>query len=168
MKATQHGQYFKNGRKMYTYKVTGTADEVAKYKAIQETQTNRALGTWPEADGSPLFFLGVETLTRNGEAPQPQYVLMFNNDDTKIIRDTSAQERADWAEITLLKRQAKAQIMAEIELGIRVVGRPAATITTPAAQRTTATIGEAKDLTDSIMQQVGETVEVGEELEDKP
>lgn len=155
MKATYHGQYFKNGRKMMTFKVTGTTEEIAKYKAIQETQTNRAIGTWPEADGHPLYFLGVDTLLRNGEIPKKQYPLIFNQDDTRVIRDTSADDNVNYERMQEETNKAQAIIMAEIRLGIRTVARNNGfTVATPAQQA--AAIGAEKaDLAESIMAEVG-------------
>jgi hypothetical protein len=155
MKATYHGQYFKNGKKMYTFKVTGTTEEITKYKAIQETVTNRGIGTWPEADGHPLYFLGVATLLRNGEIPQKQYNLLLNQDETRIIRDTSAQELANYERMQEETNRAQAMIMAEIRLGLRTVGATTPTITTPSAPVAKPAGAEAPDLADSILEQVG-------------
>jgi hypothetical protein len=172
MKATHHSQYIsKKGILTYTYRVTGTAAEVEAYKAIQETQTNRAAGTWPEADGHPLFFLAVPTLTRNGEIPQPQYNLIFNQDGTRIIRDNTAQQMAEWNRIAEKTENAKAELMAKLQLGLieRPVTRAAQfnTIAGTAPVIAFPTSTEKKDLADEIMNAVGAAANAqGEELDD--
>lgn len=156
MKATYHGQYFKNGKKMFTFKVTGTTEEISKYKAIQETATNRAFGTWPEADGHPLYFLGVATLLRNGEIPKKQYSLLLNQDETRIIRDTSADELANYERMQDETNKAQAMIMAEIRLGLRTVSTNSASSTSAPSTPVAKPVGaEAPDLADKILAEVG-------------
>lgn len=172
MKATHHSQYIsKKGILTYTYLVTGTALEVEQYKTIQETQTNRAAGTWPEANGHPLFFLAVPTLTRNGEIPQPQYNLIFNQDSTRVIRDNTAAQMQEWNRIAEKTENAKAELMAKLQLGLieRPVTRGAQFATTTAAPAINAPATEKKDLVDEVMSGVGAGVDaqgIGEELGD--
>lgn len=152
MKATLHGQYFKAGRKVLTFKVTGTAKELEQYKSIQETQTNREAGTWPEVDGSPLYFLVPSVLMSNGEMPQKTYNLIFNQDGTKVIRDTSAQDMQMYEQVRQSKIDNMGRIAAEREMGIGVA-RPA---TTPTVAQPAAN-GKAKEaeLVDGIINDAG-------------
>lgn len=172
MKAVYFNQYIsKKGTLTYTYKVNGTAIEIEQYKSIQETNTNRAAGTWPEDAGAPLFFLAVPTLTRNGEVPQPQYNLIFNRDNTRVIRDNSAQQMQSWTRIEDKKENYKAELMAKLELGLieRPAARGAVFVTpTVAAPIPTPAGTEKPDLVDEVMnkmQPVG-AVEGADGLED--
>lgn len=166
MKATVHGQYFKAGRKVLTFKVTGAAKELEQYKSIQEAQTNREIGTWPEVDGSPLYFLVPSVLMSNGEMPQKQYTLIFNQDGTKVIRDTSAQDMQMYEQVRQSKVDNMGRIAAEREMGIGVA-RPATT--TPNVPQPAAN-GKAKqaELVDEIVDGAGANEEhpagVGEDL----
>lgn len=160
MKATLHGQYYKQGRKVLTYKVTGTAVEVETYKAIQEQQTNRAADSWPEVDGAPLYFLVPSVLMRNGEMPQKQYNLIFNQDQTKVIRDTSAQDLDMYTSVREAKIKEMGRISAEREMGIGV-DRGTTTVAAPATPAIAKPVGEPKELVDEV---AGAAADIGEDI----
>lgn len=150
MKATYHSQYRKPTGLQYVYKVTGTAKELEQYRIVQEAQSGKGAGTWPEADGSPLFFVSVANEMRNGNVPEMQYALIFNNDNTRIIRDNSAAEHRKYASIAEKKEAAMAELMAKIELGLIEVPRFNRTL--PSTQTAPQSIsGEKKGLVDEII-----------------
>lgn len=166
MKAVFNGMYRKkgSGQLMFTYLVNGTAAELEQYKVIQETRSNRAAGTWPEADGKPLYFVNPDIILQNGGQPEPSYTLLFNQDKTNVIRDESAQLLNHFNEVRTESVKAEAQIAAEIRLGLRKVTRGVATFATP-------TVAAAIDNTvkpDTLLDKIATGVEeqVGEELHD--
>lgn len=174
MKATYNSQYISKKQVLtFTYRVTGTVAELQEYVACQEANTGRAAGTWPMIENTPLFFLAIPTLTSRGEVPQAQYTLIFNQDKSRVIRDNSAAQLESWARINDLKEAKKAEIMAELELGLRVAPRRAFTALTAAptqfqianniSAQPAANGPEGKNLADQIMGQMGETIPAGEE-----
>lgn len=150
MKATYHSQYRKPTGLMYVYKVTGTAKEVEQYRIVQEAQSGKGSGTWPDTDGSPLFFLNVTQEMRNGNAPETQYNLIFNRDLTRVIRDNAAAEQRKFASINEKKETAMAELMAKMELGLIEIPRFNRTL--PSTQTAPQSIsGEKKGLVDEII-----------------
>ena len=135
MKATFNGMYRKKGtgNLVFTYLVNGTAEEIETYKTIQETKSNRAAGTWPEANGKPLYYVNPDLILQRGGQPQPAYNLIFNNDKTNVILDESQQMLAHFQAVHSASVNAEAQLAAEIRLGLRTVAPRQALFTTPVA-----------------------------------
>lgn len=64
LKATYKSSYTKEGVTRHVYVVTGTAEEIAKYKAIKEAEIGKAVAC-DEISGNPLYittFLDQNTL----------------------------------------------------------------------------------------------------------
>lgn len=118
LKATFNSKYLKGRNTMYTYKVTGTAAELLQYCSVQEASSNKAPGTWPKLGTLPLFFVNVTSMVKQGNTPELNYLLIFNQDNTRVFLDNSAAELQDWVEIKAAKLKAVGDYQARIILGI--------------------------------------------------
>lgn len=160
MKATYSSQYRKKdtGDKIFTYKVTGTNDEIIHYTACQEANSNKVPGSWPMDGNSPLFYVNVTKLMQFGIAPKKQLDLIFNQEGTRVFEDTSRADLLEAEELAIDIRKNKANIMAEVQLGLRTMAiRQISAVAqfenkqaTPAVQN-----AEPATLADEIIQHVG-------------
>lgn len=130
LKATQHGQYFKAGRKVITYLIGGPAAEVADYLAVLSSQLNRPVDKLPTVNGQPLLFVVEELEYANGRVPQPSYILEKSRDGSRYYRNTTEQDKAFNNRVGGLIEEKFATIMAERRAG---VNRPAVSTTRVAA-----------------------------------
>jgi hypothetical protein len=166
MKATFNGMYRKKitGTLMFTYVVSGTSEEIETYKAIKEAQANYPVGTWPEVNGKPLYYLNPNLISQSGGQPRPQYNLLFNLDKTQVILDESQDILQHYQEVRKASVQAEAQIAAELRLGIRTIERRAATFNVPKQP----VLPEATPKVETMLEHVSEAVEdaVQEQLHD--
>lgn len=159
LKATWNSKYLKGRNTMYTYKVTGTAPEIAQYIAVQEASANREPGSWPKLGTLPLFFINVTQMLKQGNTPELSYNLIFNQDSTRVFLDNSATELADWVQIKEAKLRAVGEHQARLMMGIDKA-QVGTTVATPAI----AVPAGEPDLLDDMKNKIGEGV--GEELLD--
>lgn len=157
MKATYSSQYRKpgTGDKMYVYKVTGTNDEIIRYVACQEANTNKAPGSWAMDGNSPLFFVNTTANLRRGIVAKKQIDLIFNQDGTRVYEDTSRADLLADEQLAEKILDSKANIMAELQLGLRTFGRATNTAITPVQTAPAIQQGEPATLADEIIQHVG-------------
>lgn len=140
LKAVFNGKYRKRstGNLMYTYKVTGPKAEQDEFVTIMALQANRDAATWQVVDNCPLHWVNVTQRMKNGQpAPIGSFNLLKNNASTNFIIDDTAQELRENERLADKILDAKAMVMAEIQLGIRgrgtTVNAPVTTTTTQAA-----------------------------------
>lgn len=163
LKATFNSKYLKGRNTMYTYKVTGTAAELLQYCSVQEASSNKAPGTWPKLGTLPLFFVNVTSMVKQGNTPELNYLLIFNQDNTRVFLDNSAAELQDWVEIKAAKLKAVGDYQARIILGI---DRPqTGTVTVAAPAVAGATNNEQPDLLDDMKDKIGEGLGADEHVD---
>lgn len=170
LKAVLNGNYWKNGRRMFTYKVMGPTAEIEEYKIIESARLNKLPEQLANVDGFPLLFLALDQILQAGDTPKPSYNLIKNFAGTGYNRDTLADDMLKFTRVNSLTEKAMAEIQAKRALGIDVgdqatrVQRVAATPTpaTPAVDTTAddilTAIGEGNDLIGGNAHETGENI----------
>lgn len=166
LKAVLNGNYFKNGRRMLTYRVTGPTAEIEEYKIIESARLNRLPDQLANVDGFPLLFVSWDQILQSGETPKPSYDLVKNFAGTGYNRDTLKDDMAKMARVSALTEKAAAEIQAKRMLGIDV-GDQAPRVQRTATPAQTAPIVEttADDIAAAIAEGDGIVGETGEPVE---
>jgi hypothetical protein len=169
LKAVLNGNYFKNGRRMLTYKIMGPTAEIEEYKIIESARLNKLPEQLANVDGFPLLFLAWDQIIQSGDTPKPSYNLVKNFAGTGYNRDTLADDMAKMARVSEKTETAMAEIQAKRALGIDVGDRatrvqrvaPAPTQAAPAVETTAddiaGAIAEGANLAEN-----GEAIPAGE------
>lgn len=162
LKAVQHGEYFKSGRKMYTYKVMGPVAEVEEYKLIEALRLNKTPDQIAQDGGFPIYFVSRDRELMNGDTPQPSYILVKNFRGDGYNRDTSAADRALFARVGETKEKYMGELLAKRALGIDTGERVQRVTATATAPNITAPAIEtvADDIADAIRAGANETGEI--------
>jgi len=134
LRAVHHSQYFKNGRKVLTYVVQGTQNEIEEYKIIESARQNKLPEALANVNGFPLLFIVEELEFQAGRMPQPSYDIIKNYNGTGYNRDTTKQDMAMYAKVAEKTIDSMAEIQAKRRLGIDVGDRAVRT-TRPQTQQ---------------------------------
>lgn len=133
----------KTGNIIMVFKVTGTVDEINDYLNVTAARRGRTIEDLPRSedkDKAPLFQMNFTQMDRNGETAQGVYNLIKNHAGDRYFADTTGDLIRKQAEEAEDVRKAKAQIKAELQLGLRVAprnGAQAPRINTAIAEPTT-------------------------------
>lgn len=137
LRANLKNQYrSKAGNLTFAYKVTGTTAEIEDYRTTQAAATNKTPDEWPkDDDGSPLFFVNVDGLLRNGQLPEKVLTLIKNRAGDRYFVDNTVQKLNEFEQVRAAKIEAAGKLLAEKEYGVkqtRTVTAPVPTAPEPA------------------------------------
>ena len=123
LKATLNGKYRKpSGQLVYTYTVTGTAKELAAYKAAQADAVGKAVEDLTlSATGQPLFWFVPNAV--QGRVARKTFNLTITVNNRIVIDDTIEGVERD-IKIDEMSMAHEARIIAEAKLGLIQLGKP--------------------------------------------
>lgn len=167
LRATFNSKYRKASGWVLTYAVIGTDAELTEYVAVMSARANKTPDQWQRTQaGNPIFFVQETQLMRNGQLAAPSYDLVKSFDGMNYYTDTTKQDLARNQRIIAKQEDAEAQLLAELRLGIRTIGAPAARITaaTPTAAPEIAPSATSDPMAETIKLGLGETGDADAEL----
>ncbi len=137
LKATLNSKYRKpSGQLVYTYTVTGTAKELAAYKAAQADAVGKAVEDLTlSANGQPLFWFVPNAI--QGRVARKTFNLTITVNNRIVIDDTMEGVERD-IKIDEMSMAHEARIIAEAKLGLIQLGKPGGAPTAapaPAAEK---------------------------------
>lgn len=120
LKATVNGKYYKNGRLVYTYGVTGTAKELEAYNNAQAEATGVAVAELLKTKtGQPLFWFVPNAAM--GRIAKKSFILDISYNGKIVIDDTHEGIDRDMR-VAEKSEDHEARLLAEAKFGLIKLG----------------------------------------------